>query len=548
MSISFSSIPQKRLLQGITSSDSSFYVNNILSFDGENDVAPSDLGSQHFVCFRNDTGTVVEFMEIDPSTISSGPITITRRGLSFYGDLTTENTDLKLDWPANSIVMFGTDVPQIFQWLKEYIDAAAIAGGVPMTEAVQGIAKLNKAADNAAEPYVIGANDIVSYAADSVGSDSYAITPSPAITAYAAGQMFRFKAGTANTGACTLNVNGLGAKTLKKNVTTDLASNDIAADQIVTCIYDGTNMQVISFGQPTEVQIFESDSTWTKPNGAKMVEVICIGAGGGGGGGYHDTGTAYGGCGGGGGAFNKNIFHPDSLGATETVTVGVGGTGGVGDTSGNPTSSATDGTASSFGSHIQAGGGGKGGNGRDDTDGKGGGGGGILTSAIADAAGSPAATADTQAIAEQAASGDDNSTPSTIYGGAAGGEEREDGGSSIYGGCGGAGGGYASVTASDGGEGGSNNTLTIGGGGVAGTTPGGDGGDGDTYAVTGKFVGTGGGGGGGTNRTDAVEAGDGGNGGTGCGGGGGGASADATYKAGDGGDGGDGLVVVITHF
>ncbi|HBP65505.1 MAG TPA: hypothetical protein DD730_14905 [Desulfosporosinus sp.] len=140
MSLIFASIPAKKLAQGITSASSTFYVNNILGFDGLTDVAPADLGTQHYICFRNDTGTRVEFMEVDPATISSGPITIVRRGLSYYGDRTTENTDLKLDWSAaGTSVMFGTDVPQIFQYLKEYIDAAAIAGAVPASTTAGGL-------------------------------------------------------------------------------------------------------------------------------------------------------------------------------------------------------------------------------------------------------------------------------------------------------------------------------------------------------------------------------------------------------------------------
>lgn len=153
MTLTFATIPQKRLLAGITSAATEFYLTNILSFDGENDVLPSDLGTQHFVCFRNDTGSIIELMEIDPSTISAGPITIVRRGLSFYGDLTTEDPDKKLDWPSNSIVMFGTDVPQIFQWLKEYIDAAAIAGAVPASTTAAGIVvEASQAEVNAGTP------------------------------------------------------------------------------------------------------------------------------------------------------------------------------------------------------------------------------------------------------------------------------------------------------------------------------------------------------------------------------------------------------------
>jgi len=84
------------------------------------------------------------------------------------------------------------------------------------------------------------------YAADSGGSDAYAITLAPAITAYVTGQLFLFKANTINTGAATLNVNGLGAKTIKKNVSSDLATGDILAGQLVKVIYDGTNFQLVS--------------------------------------------------------------------------------------------------------------------------------------------------------------------------------------------------------------------------------------------------------------------------------------------------------------
>lgn len=84
------------------------------------------------------------------------------------------------------------------------------------------------------------------YQADSVGTDSYAITCTPAPTAYTTGMRFTFKVGTANTGACSLNVNSLGAKTIKKNVSSDLSTGDILANQIVEVVYDGTYMQLVS--------------------------------------------------------------------------------------------------------------------------------------------------------------------------------------------------------------------------------------------------------------------------------------------------------------
>lgn len=79
------------------------------------------------------------------------------------------------------------------------------------------------------------------YAADSVGTDSYAITLSPAISAYSAGMIFTLKLGAANTGAATLNVNGVGAKTIKKNYNSDLATGDLLASQIIEVAYDAAN-------------------------------------------------------------------------------------------------------------------------------------------------------------------------------------------------------------------------------------------------------------------------------------------------------------------
>jgi ribosomal protein L18 len=82
-------------------------------------------------------------------------------------------------------------------------------------------------------------------------SNAYLLALSPAITAYTSNQCFTFKANFTNTAAATLNVNSVGAKTLKKyvsTVVTDLAANDITSGQIVKVCYDGTNMQLVGTG------------------------------------------------------------------------------------------------------------------------------------------------------------------------------------------------------------------------------------------------------------------------------------------------------------
>lgn len=89
-------------------------------------------------------------------------------------------------------------------------------------------------------------NGIKTYASTSTGTDSYEITLDPPIASYLVGQTFRFQADVGNTWTATLNVNGLGAKTIKKQHDQHLWTWDIEAWQIVTVAYDWTNFQMDS--------------------------------------------------------------------------------------------------------------------------------------------------------------------------------------------------------------------------------------------------------------------------------------------------------------
>jgi hypothetical protein len=64
------------------------------------------------------------------------------------------------------------------------------------------------------------------------------------LTAYAAGQTFRFVAAGNNTGAVTININSIGAKAVTKQGTTALVSGDIVSGSTVTITYDGTQFQL----------------------------------------------------------------------------------------------------------------------------------------------------------------------------------------------------------------------------------------------------------------------------------------------------------------
>jgi len=78
-------------------------------------------------------------------------------------------------------------------------------------------------------------------------ADAITLTPTPAISAYAAGQRFVWIASASpNTGAATVNISGLGTKALQ-NDGAALSAGDHAANKMYIGIYDGTQFQISRF-------------------------------------------------------------------------------------------------------------------------------------------------------------------------------------------------------------------------------------------------------------------------------------------------------------
>lgn len=76
---------------------------------------------------------------------------------------------------------------------------------------------------------------------EATGSGTYTATLAPAPTSLASGLTVKVKFGTTNSGAATLNVNGLGAVAIKKGVSTALVASDIIASAVYELTHDGTN-------------------------------------------------------------------------------------------------------------------------------------------------------------------------------------------------------------------------------------------------------------------------------------------------------------------
>jgi hypothetical protein len=207
--------------------------------------------------------------------------------LRYINDLISGATQLDADNPLEYDGTASiTDPNQIAT--KAYVDGVAIAGAPDASTTTKGIAKLSVNPVSPTLPIAVGDNDTRLPTSAQVGyiptsgqkdalaatttpgsgnlfitqkdfqkaaevyvvttgsANAYVATYSPAPSALVAGMRFTFKANFANTGACTLNPNSLGATTIKKNGSSDLAANDILNGQIVQVEYDGTNFQLLS--------------------------------------------------------------------------------------------------------------------------------------------------------------------------------------------------------------------------------------------------------------------------------------------------------------
>lgn len=106
-------------------------------------------------------------------------------------------------------------------------------------------------------------NTTFCYGIDTGTADNYAISVSN-VSNYQEGSVYLVKPIHDNIGTSTLNINNMGVKTIKKNLSSDLESGDIVTGQPFLVMYDGTNFQFIGGGNSTrgiEIIPAATDST-----------------------------------------------------------------------------------------------------------------------------------------------------------------------------------------------------------------------------------------------------------------------------------------------
>lgn len=107
------------------------------------------------------------------------------------------------------------------------------------------------------------------------GTDTITASIAPGPAAYTAGQTFRFvSAGANTTTAVTLNINGLGAKSVTKLGTTALLVGDIPAGAVISVTYDGTQFQIVGIATSKSASSGPGNSPFGIRN--KLINSLCL--------------------------------------------------------------------------------------------------------------------------------------------------------------------------------------------------------------------------------------------------------------------------------
>lgn len=99
-------------------------------------------------------------------------------------------------------------------------------------------------------------NNSPTYNLTTGSSNAYALALTPSIGSYQAGQEFNVKWNFTNTGACTLNVSTVGAKSIKELDGSDPASGRCVNGGQAKLRYDGTNMVLLT-GSPAASTVYD---------------------------------------------------------------------------------------------------------------------------------------------------------------------------------------------------------------------------------------------------------------------------------------------------
>lgn len=220
----------------------------------------------------------------------------------FYDKLTSKSDDETItglwDFPSgvnNPTIGAGSYVAPTLDTqiaTKKYVDDVAVSGAPNANTTTKGIVQeatqaqvdaKTQTGSTGAELFTNPSNTrstlLSDYVADTGSANTYAIAPSPVISAYSNGQRFVFKVANTNTGTATLVVNALAATAiLKSDGFSGIGNGDLLAGQIVEVVKSPGGFELLTptagGASPTgSVQMFAG---LTAPSGWLLCDASAI--------------------------------------------------------------------------------------------------------------------------------------------------------------------------------------------------------------------------------------------------------------------------------
>ncbi len=254
---------------GASIGDVTVTLQSMYGIDG-NTIVTADLGSFAYGTLEPGNGTQEEAILFTGVTQNAnGTATLTGvSSLSFKQPYTLTTGLTKTHAGASKFVL--SNDAAFYNNLVLYMNAIAGAGAANASTTVKGIgqapttAQINSGTATGStgavlfmtpDAYVASTNNqytasivgtAIPYAVATGTSTAYTATLASSISSLASGTYLNFLVPTSNATGVTLNINGLGAKSLKKKVNTSLASGDLLAGQVASAVFDGTNYQILN--------------------------------------------------------------------------------------------------------------------------------------------------------------------------------------------------------------------------------------------------------------------------------------------------------------